>query len=583
MGLALSADAAVAYVSHPWLDRVVAVDTETLSERWGHRTGPRPRGLAVTASGQLVVVHQDDDLMVFDLQGADPAAPLDGPAIAGLREANPAERVEAARLGKIRQGRALSAAPDPNTGGALIAHVQFVPGDAESFVDAAREADVVDEAPAQTSSGYGSAGTSSGATFSIPMRPAEVSVTSVRPGEETGPESVGLPVRDPRTGEPMTHLIDQPVDVLHHPTHTVALVVGHGSDNVLALNTAADDPMASPMALIEVGRAPKAVAVSEDGLTAWVLNSFDFSVSRVDLGPLLTARPLSPSEVAEVMEDNGPGVRLLLDERGVPLDEQIAGPRIHPMRLGAERTATFASDPWPADVRRGARVFTFARSGRISHAGQFSCATCHFEGTEDGEVWFITDGPRQTPALAERLHDTAPFNWSGSEDALRNNMARTVGRLGGVGLEPGELDDLEQFLLRGLKAPANPHLSADGLSPTQALGEALFNDRRVGCAKCHRGDALTDGFSHDVGTGSAAERTVFELRKARGELPADAQFAVELNTPSLRGLWYTAPYLHDGSAPTLMDVLDRTAHTMGETHHLSHEEKEALVAYLLTL
>ena len=55
------------------------------------------------------------------------------------------------------------------------------------------------------------------------------------------------------------------------------------------------------------------------------------------------------------------------------------------------------------------------------------------------------------------------------------------------------------------------------------------------------------------------------------------------NTPSLRGLFYTAPYLHDGSAATLRDVLTQTATTMGRTDHLSDEELDALVAYLLTL
>ena len=33
----------------------------------------------------------------------------------------------------------------------------------------------------------------------------------------------------------------------------------------------------------------------------------------------------------------------------------------------------------------------------------------------------------------------------------------------------------------------------------------------------------------------------------------------------------------------LRDVLDRTATTMGRTDHLSDEDKDALVAYLLTL
>ncbi len=58
---------------------------------------------------------------------------------------------------------------------------------------------------------------------------------------------------------------------------------------------------------------------------------------------------------------------------------------------------------------------------------------------------------------------------------------------------------------------------------------------------------------------------------------------LKYNTPSLRDLFATAPYLHSESAETLMDVLDQTATSMGRTDHLSQEQKETLVAYLLTL
>jgi DNA-binding beta-propeller fold protein YncE len=63
----------------------------------------------------------------------------------------------------------------------------------------------------------------------------------------------------------MTHLVDSPSDVNHHPTHTLAFVTGEGSDNVLVLNTRRQDPMISPVGEIKVGKAPRAVAFSADG------------------------------------------------------------------------------------------------------------------------------------------------------------------------------------------------------------------------------------------------------------------------------------------------------------------------------
>ena len=49
--------------------------------------------------------------------------------------------------------------------------------------------------------------------------------------------------------------------------------------------------------------------------------------------------------------------------------------------------------------------------------------------------------------------------------------------------------------------------------------------------------------------------------------------------PTLRGLWHSAPYLHDGSALTLEIVLDNVDH-VGE---LSLTDKEALVSYLMQI
>jgi hypothetical protein len=55
-----------------------------------------------------------------------------------------------------------------------------------------------------------------------------------------------------------------------------------------------------------------------------------------------------------------------------------------------------------------------------------------------------------------------------------------------------------------------------------------------------------------------------------------------LDTPTLKGLWQTAPYLHDGSAATLTAVLT-TANPSGrhgDTASLSTTERQQLEAYL---
>jgi len=57
-----------------------------------------------------------------------------------------------------------------------------------------------------------------------------------------------------------------------------------------------------------------------------------------------------------------------------------------------------------------------------------------------------------------------------------------------------------------------------------------------------------------------------------------------VNVPTLLGLWATAPYLHDGSAPTLFDVLDRNVDDLhGTTSTLDAQQRSDLVEFLKSL
>lgn len=107
-------------------------------------------------------------------------------------------------------------------------------------------------------------------------------------------------------------------------------------------------------------------------------------------------------------------------------------------------------------------------------------------------------------------------------------------------------------------------------------GRAVFERLDVGCAGCHTPPLYTDSalnaspfIRHDVGTGEGP----------------DEPLGPAFDTPSLRGLWDTAPYLHDGSAPTLRAVLinENPMDRHGRTAHLSEQEIQDLIAFLLSL
>lgn len=572
MGLALDAVGGQLLVALRAEGRVVALEVGGL-DNTGDDDEPTivdvtsdldmPRGLALDEAGLLTIVHRGSSVtqLLLDDYGM-PAE--DGERAVHLRTSVPYQsHLLQGRPGRTVSGSARAAVIHPETGAALVTHYQRLPGNLESMIEAA-EAVV---SPTNNTPVYYGPPPEWSPTHKHVARTIEASITVAQQGDGGMNEEGALPVRDPESLEPLNTLIDQPADINHHPTLSVAFVVGHGTDNVLMVNTAVADPMRSPLGLIDVGMGPKAIALSDDGRWAYVLSDHSSAVSEIDLATLFTlGAPVAnapyggavPHPEAEASQD--------------PPDQLT-----DVLRLRHSRWASIGEDPLPDQALIGRRIFTFARNSRISGTSQFSCASCHIDGGEDQTVWFFATGPRQTPALAGRLEHTEPFNWNGTKDTLGENFLRTINRMGGTGLTAVELEALEVFLTQYLEGVPNPHAPpTKGLTPAQARGKAVFERQDVGCSGCHTGPALTDGATWELGTAGDEEKQVNAILATVGK--ADP---LQFNTPSLRGLWHTAPYLHDGRAETLLDVLDQTA--MGNTDQLSLEQKLDLVEYLRSL
>jgi cytochrome c peroxidase len=123
----------------------------------------------------------------------------------------------------------------------------------------------------------------------------------------------------------------------------------------------------------------------------------------------------------------------------------------------------------------------------------------------------------------------------------------------------------------------SPHIPAAGkLSEAGQRGKALFFNKEVGCAVCHSGPYYTDSSLtrpfklHDVGTGT--------------DDPSE-KMGPQYDTPTLFGVYRTAPYLHHGKAKTLHDVLTtcNRGDRHGKTSHLKPEELDDLVAFVKSL
>jgi cytochrome c peroxidase len=99
---------------------------------------------------------------------------------------------------------------------------------------------------------------------------------------------------------------------------------------------------------------------------------------------------------------------------------------------------------------------------------------------------------------------------------------------------------------------------------SELRGEALFHGKAQ-CVLCHSGPAFVDDYMHDL--------QVERFYAGRPEGP--------IKTFPLRGIKDSPPYLHDGRCPTLHDVVE--FFNLVLELHLTKQEKEDLVAYLLCL
>ena len=117
----------------------------------------------------------------------------------------------------------------------------------------------------------------------------------------------------------------------------------------------------------------------------------------------------------------------------------------------------------------------------------------------------------------------------------------------------------------------NPPRTLESLfRPADAIRRGGYAFQRWGCSGCHAAPLYTDRQAHVSAIGDPA----LELRQA-GPLP-------RFDTPSLLGVWATAPYFHDGSAATLRDTLFSAGfHKMGPA--MDDREIDDLVAYLRAL
>lgn len=211
-------------------------------------------------------------------------------------------------------------------------------------------------------------------------------------------------------------------------------------------------------------------------------------------------------------------------------------------------------------ARKGERLFNDAT---LCYQQWMSCATCHPDGRADSFSWdLLNDGignPKNTKNLLYS-HKTPPVMSTGiresAEYAVRSGVKHILFATG------PEKDSLAIDAYVGSLRPVQSPVTLDGSKAGNVQkGKMLFE--KSGCTRCHGGDYFTDRSKHNMNTGTGTE------------------VGSAYDTPSLVEAWRTPPYLHDGSANTIVEVLNKIDPERKTA--LTKEEMQYLVDYVLSL
>lgn len=113
----------------------------------------------------------------------------------------------------------------------------------------------------------------------------------------------------------------------------------------------------------------------------------------------------------------------------------------------------------------------------------------------------------------------------------------------------------------------------DAISPAAQRGADIFRGR-AGCASCHAGPNFSDDRYHALYFATAkADRGLGEVTHVTAD---EGKF----RTPGLRNVALTAPYMHDGSVPTLDEALRRHSPVLPTSADLTDRDRSDLIAFL---
>lgn len=212
------------------------------------------------------------------------------------------------------------------------------------------------------------------------------------------------------------------------------------------------------------------------------------------------------------------------------------------------------------DVQVGERIFNDAA---YCFQNWQSCNGCHpGDARTDGMNWDLMNDGIGNPKNCKSLlysHFTPPCMISGirADAAIADRKGFTHIQFYNI---PEEMALKVDAYVKSLKAVPSPYLVNGQLSEKAKQGKKVYE--KLKCDECHNGEYYTDMQMHRIGE--------------------DIEFEKGWDTPTLREVWRTAPYLFDGRAATMKEVFEVHRHGI-EDKKVSAKDIDALVEYVNSL
>lgn len=347
---------------------------------------------------------------------------------------------------------------------------------------------------------------------------------------------------------------------------------------------------------VDLGAAnPWGVACTPDGKTICVAHSATHEISLIDQAALLEKLSKIPRHDESKLDDNAyealpenpvndlsflNGVRQRVKLKGNgPRGVAVVGDAVYAAEYftGSLAKVTLAAsgpsvqslplgqEPPMTQIRKGELLFNDAAT--MCFQQWQSCSTCHPDARMDAVNWdLLNDGignPKSTKSLL-LCAQTPPVMIRGVRPSA--SVAVRTGMKFIQFMNPDEERATAVYeFIKSLKPVPSPYLVNGQLSESAKRGKLVFE--KSSCAGCHSGPYYTDMKLHDVGTADGMEK------------------GVPFDTPTLVEVWRTAPYLYDGRAATLEELLTKynADDRHGRTSNLSPQELKDLIEYINSL